>query len=451
MFAGLAIEKLEKDWTEYPVLHFDMSGGKHMEKEQLEDYLDYILKEQERKWGITNPPIGANNRLIELITTAYEKTGKQVVVLIDEYDAPMLDVAHEKESLDVLRNIMRNFYSPLKMCEPKLRFVFLTGITKFSQVSIFSELNNITNISMRDDYAGICGITKEELLGNMSEDINALAEAQGLSREEAISKLKENYDGYHFSPVSPDVFNPYSLLKCFDEKNFGAYWFASGTPTYLINMMKKFEVLPSDISRVEADESEFDAPTENMPTIMPLLYQSGYITIKDYDKEFNYYTLDVPNKEVKVGLTKALIPSYVTPNTLATTNTARRIAQCLAKQDMEGALQLLKTYLGTVPYCNDTRYEGHYQQVLYIIFSLLTDYLVDVEVHTPHGRVDIVMLSRTNLYIIEVKMNKDAQPAMQEIDLKDFRQRVALCGKPVVKVGINFDSDKGNIEDWEIE
>ena len=451
LFAGLAIEKLEKDWTEYPVLHFDMSGGKHMEKEQLEDYLDYILKEQERKWGITNPPIGANNRLIELITTAYEKTGKQVVVLIDEYDAPMLDVAHEKESLDVLRNIMRNFYSPLKMCEPKLRFVFLTGITKFSQVSIFSELNNITNISMRDDYAGICGITKEELLGNMSEDINALAEAQGLSREEAISKLKENYDGYHFSPVSPDVFNPYSLLKCFDEKNFGAYWFASGTPTYLINMMKKFEVLPSDISRVEADESEFDAPTENMPTIMPLLYQSGYITIKDYDKEFNYYTLDVPNKEVKVGLTKALIPSYVTPNTLATTNTARRIAQCLAKQDMEGALQLLKTYLDTVPYFNDTRYEGHYQQVLYIIFSLLTDYLVDVEVHTPHGRVDIVMLSRTNLYIIEVKMNKDAQTAMQQIDLKDYRQRFALCGKPVVKVGINFDSDKGNIEDWEIE
>lgn len=451
LFAGLAIEKLEKDWTEYPVLHFDMSGGKHMEKEQLEDYLDYILKEQERKWGITNPPIGANNRLIELITTAYEKTGNQVVVLIDEYDAPMLDVAHEKESLDVLRNIMRNFYSPLKMCEPKLRFVFLTGITKFSQVSIFSELNNITNISMRDDYAGICGITMEELLDNMSEDIDALAEAQGLSREEAISELKENYDGYHFSPVSPDVFNPYSLLKCFDEKNFGAYWFASGTPTYLINMMKKFEVLPSDISRVEADESEFDAPTENMPTIMPLLYQSGYITIKDYDKEFNYYTLDVPNKEVKVGLTKALIPSYVTPNTLATTNTARRIAQCLAKQDMEGALQLLKTYLGTVPYCNDTRYEGHYQQVLYIIFSLLTDYLVDVEVHTPHGRVDIVMLSRTNLYIIEVKMNKDAQTAMQQIDLKDYRQRFALCGKPVVKVGINFDSDKGNIEDWEIE
>ena len=451
LFKGLAIEKLEQDWTEYPVLHFDMSGGKHMEKEQLERYLDKILSVHEMKWGIGVPSQDANTRLIDLITAAYKKSGKQVVVLIDEYDAPMLDVVHENESLEVLRNVMRNFYSPLKMCEPMLRFVFLTGITKFSQVSIFSELNNITNISMRDDYAGICGITKEELLNNMTEDIDALAEAQRLSREEAVTKLKENYDGYHFSPVSPDVFNPYSLLKCFDEKNFGAYWFASGTPTYLINMMKKYEVLPSDISRVEADESEFDAPTENMTTIMPLLYQSGYITIKNYDREFNYYTLDVPNKEVKVGLTKALIPSYVTQNTLATTNTARRIAQCLAKQDMERALQLLKTYLGTVPYCNNTRYEGHYQQVLFIIFSLLTDYLVDVEVHTPNGRVDIVMLSRTNLYLIEVKMNKDAQTAMQQINLNDYRQRFALSGKPVVKVGINFDSEKGNIEDWTIE
>ena len=290
LFEGLAIEQLEQDWTTYPVLHFDLSGGKHMEKEQLEDYLSNRLETEEKNWGITSHKNGANDRLIELIDTAYEQSGKQVVVLIDEYDAPMLDVAHEKESLDVLRNIMRNFYSPLKMCEPKLRFVFLTGITKFSQVSIFSELNNIKNISMDDEYAGICGITKDELLTQMSEDIDVLAEAQGLTREGAIDKLKENYDGYHFSPNSPDVYNPYSLLNCFDDKKFGAYWFSSGTPTYLINMMKKYEVLPSEISRIEADESEFDAPTENMTTIMPLLYQSGYITIKDYDKEFNYYT-----------------------------------------------------------------------------------------------------------------------------------------------------------------
>ena len=450
LFKGLAMEKLETEWAEHPVLHFSMATAKHVDVPALKSELNLKLLAYEKIYGKGEGEENENQRLMGLIMRAYKQTGRQVVVLIDEYDAPLLDVAHERESLDALRQVMRNFYSPLKDCEPYLRFVFLTGITKFSQLSIFSELNNISNISMDDKYAGICGITKEELLTQMSEDIDVLAKAQGLTRDETIEKLKENYDGYHFSPSSPDVFNPFSLLNCFDRKNFGAYWFTSGTPTYLINMMRKFDVLPSDISRVEADESEFDAPTENMTTIMPLLYQSGYITIKDYDREFNYYTLDIPNKEVKVGLTKALIPSYVTRNTLATTNTARRIAQCLAKQDMEGALQLLKTYLGTVPYCDNTHYEGHYQQVLYIVFSLLADYLVDVEIHTPNGRVDIVMLSRTNLYIIEVKMNRDAQTAMQQIDLKQYDRRFALCGKPVVKVGINFDSQKGNIESWEI-
>ncbi len=451
LFQGLAMERLEKDWTEYPVLHFSMAMGKHMEKEQLERYLLYILKENERRFGVESDLIDPNLRLADLITTLYEKTGKQVVVLIDEYDAPLLDVAHEKEQLDVLRNIMRNFYSPLKDCEPMLRFVFLTGITKFSQLSIFSELNNISNISMNDDYAGICGITKEELMEQMSDDIDMLAEANGLSREAALAKLKEHYDGYHFSGVSPDVFNPFSLLNCFSERKYGAYWFTSGTPTYLINMMRKHGAVPTDITRVEADESEFDAPTEAMTTIMPLLYQSGYITIKDYNRDYNYYTLDVPNKEVKVGLTKALIPSYVTPNTLATTNTARRIAQALDKQDMDGALHLLQDFLGTVPYCNVKNYEGHYQQMLFVVFSLLTDYLVDVEIQTPKGRVDMALLTRTDLYLLELKLNKSAQAAMRQIDLKNYRQRFALSGKPITKVAVNFDSAQGNIDDWAIE
>ncbi len=450
LFKGLAIEKLEKEWTEYPVLHFDMSGGKHMEKEQLERYLSDVLDKQETIFGYHSEKIDANLRLIELINTAYSKSGKQVVVLIDEYDAPLLDVAHEKEQLETLRNIMRNFFSPLKMMESQLRFVFLTGITKFSQLSIFSELNNITNISMDNEYAGICGITEEELLEQMSEDIEMLAKTLDLSADMTVAKLKEHYDGYHFSKASPDVFNPYSLLNCFAKRELGNYWFASGTPTYLINTMRQFDTLPTDIGRVEADESEFDAPTEGMTTIMPLLYQSGYITIKDYNRDYNYYTLDVPNKEVKVGLTRALIPSYVTQNTLATTNTARRIAQALNKQDMDGALQLLQDFLGTVPYCNVTNYEGHYQQMLFIIFTLLTAYVVDVEIHTPNGRVDIVLLTNTDLYIIELKLNKSAQAAMQQINLKNYAQRFAFAGKPITKVGINFDSTKGNIEDWVI-
>ena len=452
LFEGLAIEKLEQEWMEYPVLHFDMSGGKHMEKEQLEDYLSNRLEAEERKWGITHTKRGANNRLTELITTAYEISGKQVVVLIDEYDAPMLDVAHDKETLDVLRNVMRNFFSPLKMCEPMLRFVFLTGITKFSQVSIFSELNNIKNISLDDEYAGVCGITKEELLTQMSEDIDMLAEAQGMTREETIAKLKENYDGYHFSPASPDVFNPYSLLNCFDDKNFGAYWFSSGTPTYLINMLRKFKVLPAKIGRSLARSSAFDAPTENLKTITPLLYQSGYITIKGYDKMSQLFTLDLPNKEIKVGLFESLLPYYLEGMYAEEGDVAIAQMSVLIRQgDMDGALRLFQEFLGTVPYCNNTNYEGHYQQVLFIIFTLLTHFVVDVEVHTPNGRVDVVMETEDTLYLIELKLNKSAQSAMQQINLKQYGQRFARCGKPIVKVGVNFDAKKGNIEDWIIE
>ena len=452
LFKGLAVDKLEKEWTEYPVLHFDMSGGKHMEPEQLELYLGYILEDQEKKWGINEPRIGANNRLIDLINTAYEKSGKQVVVLIDEYDAPMLDVAHEKEQLDVLRNIMRNFFSPLKYSEAKLRFVFLTGITKFSQVSIFSELNNITNVSMDDEYAGICGITKEELLGNMSDDIDMLADALGYSIEMMIAKLKENYDGYHFSKKSPDVFNPYSLLNCFSKKELGAFWFSSGTPTYLINMLRQFGVLPTEIAPTEAVSSSFNAPTENMKTITPLLYQSGYVTIKEYDPETRIYTLDIPNKEIKVGLFDNLLPNYVDGVSAERGNVAiAKMALLIGKRNMDGALHLLQDFLGTVPYCNVTNYEGHYQQMLFIIFTLLTNYLVDVEVHTPRGRVDIVLLTKTDLYVVELKLNKSAQAAMQQINLKNYRQRFALCGLPITKVGINFDSTQGTIEDWVIE
>ena len=452
LFEGLAIEKLEQKWMEYPVLHFDMSGGKHMEKEQLEDYLSNRLEAEERKWGITHTKRGANDRLTELITTAYEISGKQVVVLIDEYDAPMLDVAHERKTLDELRNVMRNFYSPLKMCEPMLRFVFLTGITKFSQVSIFSELNNIKNVSLDDEYAGVCGITKEELLTQMSEDIDVLAEAQGMTREETIAKLKENYDGYHFSPASPDVFNPYSLLNCFDDKNFGAYWFSSGTPTYLINMLRKFKVLPAKIGRSLARSSAFDAPTENLKTITPLLYQSGYITIKGYDKMSQLFTLDLPNKEIKVGLFESLLPYYLEGMYAEEGDVAIAQMSVLIRQgDMDGALRLLQEFLGTVPYCNNTNYEGHYQQVLFIIFTLLTHFVVDVEVHTPNGRVDVVMETEDTLYLIELKLNKSAQSAMQQINLKQYGQRFARCGKPIVKVGVNFDAKKGNIEDWIIE
>ena len=451
LFKGLAIEKLETEWKQYPVLHFSMASGKHMAREQLQRYLLYILEENEKPFGIKNDSVDPNVRLSNLISEVYRQTGRQVVILIDEYDAPLLDVAHDTESLDVLRNIMRNFYSPLKDSEPLLKFVFLTGITKFSQLSIFSELNNISNISMNETYANICGITKEELLTQMSESIDTLAGKRKLTREQAVEKLTKCYDGYHFAWPSSDIFNPYSLLNCFADGKFNSYWFGSGTPTYLINMMRKFDTLPTDMTHIEASADEFDAPTENLDNIVPLLYQSGYITIKDYDEDFDYYTLGIPNKEVKIGLTKALIPAYVTANTLNTTNTARRMAQCLVKDDMDGALRLLQAFLGTIPYCNQANSEGHFQQMLYIIFTLVSEYPVDVEVHTPKGRIDMVMMTSGRLFVVELKLDQSADAAMAQIDIKDYPQRFALAKKPVTKVAVNFDSKKGNITDWKIE
>ena len=450
LFKGLAIEKLEQEWTEYPVLHFDMSGGKHLEKKELEDYLGYQLANKEATYGITTPQNGANNRLTDLILTAYRKTGKQVVVLIDEYDAPLLDVVHEDTSLQVLRNVMRNFYSPLKMCEPYLRFVFLTGITKFSQMSIFSELNNISNVSMDEEYAGICGITKEELVTQMSADVDALGEKLGKTREETLAALREYYDGYHFADVSPDVFNPFSLLNAMSKGKLDYYWFASGTPTYLINMLNKFQVMPSEIGGSEADKSEFDAPTEKMTTIMPLLYQSGYITIKGYDPETDLYLLDIPNKEIRVGLYRCLLPYYIGMNTVKGTTTIAKMSALIRRNDMDGAMQMLQAYLATVPYCNNVDSEGHYQQMMYVIFSILDNY-VDVEVRTPSGRVDMVLRTATHLYLFELKLNKDADAAMKQIDLKEYPKRFALSGLPIVKVGVNFDVATHNITDWKIE
>lgn len=450
LFEGLAIEKLEKEWTAYPVLHFSLAGGKFMDKEQLESHLSFLLSEKEKLFGIESQSSLCNTRLFNLIQTAYQQTGKQVVLLIDEYDAPLLDVVHEEENLTQLRQVMRNFYSPIKDADPYLRFVFITGITKFSQVSIFSELNNINNISMQPEYAGLCGITKEEVENQLQVDIASLAERLGKTYDETLEAITTNYDGYHFTWPSPDVFNPFSLLAAFTNGNLDPYWFSTGTPTYLLEMMRKFNVLPSDLSKIEARKFEFDAPTENMTSLTPLLYQSGYLTIKDYDADFEVYTLDLPNREIRIGLFQNLLPNYLAFGQSGAVTIAK-IARFIRNDDMNGALQLLQSFLSTVPYCNVKNYEGHYQQMLYVIFTLLTEYMVDVEVHTPHGRIDMVLMTRTRIYLLELKLNKDAQTAMHQINLKHYRERFSLSPLPVTKVGVNFDSEKGNITDWVIE
>ena len=450
LFKGLAIEQLEKDWVKHPVLHFDMSLGKHMDKDQLGRFLGKRLEEHEKIYGITNPAVDNNDRLTQLIITAYEQTGKQVVVLIDEYDAPLLDIVHEEKNLPVLRNVMRNFYSPLKGCDKYLRFVFLTGITKFSQLSILSELNNINNVSMDKEYADICGISKDELLSQLGDYIEALAEAKDCTHDEMVKELTYRYDGYHFTWPSPDIFNPYSLINAFDKKQLGNYWFGSGTPTFLIEMMRKFKVVPSEIGSRRLPEEEFDAPAEQLMSIVPLLYQSGYLTIKQYNALSGLYTLDIPNNEIRIGLMANLLPNYVNRYTGAGRTTIGDMCEHIIKDEFEEALVLLQNYLLTVPQCDNTNYEGHYQQLLYVLFSLL-GYQVDVEVHTATGRVDLVIRTSYALYLIELKINSTADAAMAQIELKNYDKRFSQLNLPIIKVGINFSTDKHTLTGWVID
>ena len=450
LFKGLFIETVEKDWTEYPVLRFSMASGKHMEKEQLERYLGMRLAEYEGKYGITNPAVDNNDRLTVLIQTAYQKTGKKVVILIDEYDAPLLDVVHEDKTLPVLRNVMRNFYSPLKDSDPYLEFVFITGITKFSQVSIFSELNNLTNISMDEEYAAVCGITMEEMLTQAHDYIERLAQNNKWTYDETVRLLAQQYDGYHFTWPSPDIFNPFSLLNAFARNRIENYWFSSGTPTFLIEMLRKFNVVPSKIGCGSVQAKSFDAPTENLRNIIPLLYQSGYITIKGYNPVARNYKLDIPNNEIKAGLMESLLPNYVHEYADEGSSMVGDMYEALYNEDLDVMFSLLQAYLLTVPYCDNANSEGHYQQMLYVIFSLFGRY-VDVEVHTPTGRVDIVMKTAKALYIFELKLNMSAQVAIKQIDLKDYSSKFALSGLPIVKVGINFDPERRTIGDWEVK
>ena len=305
LFEGLAIADYEKDWVKHPVLHFDLSGAKHKGVEQLERYLADMLEEQEMHWGYKTHLADANLRLKDLVEKAYKQTGEKVVVIIDEYDAPLLDVVHEKENLQPLRRIMQNFYSPLKMLDPYLEFTFITGITKFAQLSIFSELNNLDNISMYNQYSAICGISKKELTTQMKPDVAALGEVLGMTYEECLAELTKFYDGYHFSEKSEDVFNPFSLLKALNARKIAPYWFGSGTPTYLIKTLQKYHVNVMNIEKISCDVDDFDVFPELMTSALPMLYQGGYLTIKKYNPILHRYTLDYPNEEVKIGMLKS--------------------------------------------------------------------------------------------------------------------------------------------------
>lgn len=450
LFEGLAMGEYEKDWVKHPVLHFDMSGAKHMDKDMLERYLADMLTDQEAVFGYKSEKQDPNIRLKDLVVTANRLTGQKVALIIDEYDAPLLDVVHEELNLVALRRAMQNFYSPIKSLDPYLEFVFLTGITKFAQLSIFSELNNLFNISMYDQYSAICGISSEELHTQMQPDVERLAEHLHLSVDETFERLKRKYDGYHFSKNSEDVYNPFSLIKALASGDIGDYWFDSGTPTYIIKLLQKYNVGLRDLTGQDAGVSDFDVSPENMTTALPLLYQSGYLTIKHYDPMIDLYTLGYPNEEVHTGMVRSLAANYLTPAEGTNSSFVIKFVKAVIADDMEQALTLMRAYLAGVSYRLSNKTERDVQTIFYLVFSLIGSF-IKVEEESAHGRADVVITLPSVVYVIELKFDGSADAALRQIDEKGYLIPYTADGKRLVKVGVNYSSEERTITEWRIE
>ena len=450
LFDGLAIADYEKEWVKHPVLHFDLSGAKHFDADALNNYLNLQLLPYEKLYGKGEGEIRPNERLDGIVKRACEQTGKKVVVIIDEYDAPLLDVVHEKDNLRQLRLIMQNFYSPLKKLDPYLEFTFITGITKFSHRSIFSELNNLDNISMFDQYSAICGISKTELTTQMKPDVEALGEALGMTYEECLAELTRFYDGYHFSKKSEDVFNPFNLVKALNARKIAPYWFGSGTPSYLIKALQKYHVNVMDIEKRSCDVDDFDVSPEMMTSALPLLYQSGYLTIKKYNPILHRYTLEYPNREVKIGMLKSLAPNYLSPITLDNNSLVGDFLEKLYEADVDGAMVRLKAYLASISNRLSNKSERDFQTVFYLIFNLMGAHM-RVEEDSAIGRADAVVYMPDAVFVFELKYDGSAEDAIRQIDEKGYLIPYSADGKRLYKIGVNYDSNQRTIGDWIIK
>mgnify|MGYP004662557733 FL=1 len=448
LFEGLKAGEAKKDWTRHPVFHFDMSSAKHKDETQLLEELDKKLYVYEQVYGRGEKDVNVNQRLEGLVTRSFEQTGERAVIIIDEYDAPLLDVMNDKQRLEPLRYIMRNFYSPIKSLDPYLRFVFITGINKFAQLSIFSELNNLQNISMMPEYSAICGISQSEMETNMREQIQALADEQGISYEEALEGLKDNYDGYHFSYRSEDIYNPFSLIKALNEKRFGSYWFDTGTPTYLYERLRRNPIDETELDSLPlVPQSDFDVSPEISDNSLPMLYQTGYLTIKSYDTRMQLYTLGYPNKEVKIGFTRGLLNEYPSKAATASGFVAHFYA-AMDSQDIDLAMSKLQAYLAGIPNDLENKSEKHYQTIIYLIFSLLGFY-IQTEVKTAIGRADALCRTDNGIYVFEFKVDGSAEDALKQIDEKGYMLPYRFeDGKRLVKVGVNISSQTRTVEKW---
>jgi len=445
LFEGLAISELETKWEKYPILYLDLNAEKYDHVGCLELMLSLHLEKWEKLYGKNESERSLSSRFAGVIERAYEKTGKRIVVLVDEYDKPMLTAILDEKLSKEYRTILKAFYGVLKSSGRYLRFLFLTGVTKFAQVSVFSDLNHLADISHVDDYATLCGITKNEMLQVFTPELKTLAQKQKMTFDEAIEKMTQQYDGYHFVPDSDGLFNPFSVLNALNFGNFGNHWFQTGTPTYLANLLKgsSFD-LRRIIDGVILESSDFTEYRAEADNPVPMIYQSGYLTIKGYKKERNLYTLGLPNDEVRYGFLKFLLPYYSSVKSNETAFHIDNFIDELEAGQTEAFMQRLKVFFAKIPYELNNDNEKHYHAIFYVVFTLMGQY-IDAEVRSADGRADAVVKTKDCIYVFEFKLNGTAEEALRQIDEKDYLLPYTLDGRKLVKVGAEFCKEKRNL------
>ena len=453
LFKDLYIETVEKEWTEYPVIYLDLNSGIYTTEEELYRVLNYPMQRLEQKYSIDVKEPSLSVRLKNIVLTAFEQTGKQVVILVDEYDKPLLQTIDNEELHDKFKTILKGVYSILKECDEYIRFGFLTGVTKFSKISLFSDLNNLMDISLDENYTDICGITEEEIKTNFKEHLQAFAEKENTTKEDILSQLKAMYDGYHFSKnTDVDIYNPFSLINSLTRREFENYWFQTGTPTFLVKLLQENDYDLKDFS--DSNISAFTEDLSSKETMhnepVALFYQAGYLTIKDYDEELQSYTLGYPNKEVEQSFLKFLLPKYMNNNDSRSPIYVLNLYKNLRDGKIEEFLESLKVFFSSTPYDLIKDTENHYQTIVFIICKLL-GYYSEAEYKIVNGRIDMVVKTKNYIYVFEFKFDKSAKEALQQIDSKDYPLAFQQDERKLYKIGVNFSSQTKNINEYIIQ
>ena len=450
LFQGLALADLEKEWTQHPVLHLDLNAKPFSKLQDLYDLLNEQLTIYERLYDSEPIDHSPEGRLRQLIRSAKQKTGTNVVVLIDEYDKPLLQAIGNETLQKEFRTALKAFYGTLKSADGDLRFVMLTGVTKFSKVSVFSDLNNLEDISMEARYHDVCGITETELRHYFDNEIEVLATQNNQTKEVAYETLRHRYDGYHFSHNVPGIYNPFSLLHTLKNSNYGSYWFSTGTPTYLVELLKDLHVNPKELSGYEASATELDSIQLHVENPIAVLYQSGYLTIKEYDASVRLYTLDFPNEEVEEGFVSFLLPYYTPISETDSPSFIGKFVREVRQGKVDDFMRRLKALMADTPYEIIKNLENHYQNVMFIFTKLMGIY-TQAEYRTSYGRIDLLITTEKYVYVIELKLDSTAEEALQQINNKDYALPFTADGREIIKIGANISSATRNLERWLVE